>query len=81
MRDSSALSPDPTLSRWMMGRLASLQAERASATEALRGVQSGLAGNTGGTGGRQDRIESLMRTIARLDHAIAQWDTTTAHVR
>lgn len=81
MRDSSILSLDPPLSRWMMGRLASLQAERASAIEALRSVQSGLARVAGAAGSRQDHIESLSRRIARLDHAIAQWDTTTAHVR
>ena len=80
MRDSSAIGSEPPPSRWMIGRLASLQAERASATEALRVLQNGL-GKTAGAGSWQNQIESLKRTIARLDHAIAQWDTRTAHVR
>ncbi|MBA3810103.1 MAG: hypothetical protein H0X27_00350 [Caulobacteraceae bacterium] len=81
MPDGSNVSPDPALSRWMVARLESLRAERASAAEALRAIQAGLGGTSGGADRTQPRIESLTGRIARLDHALAQWDGATAHIR
>ena len=61
----------------MIYRLNVLRAERASAACALQSLGCGVAAQFDGAPDRQDRIDTLMRTIARLDGAISQWDAAT----
>ena len=58
----------------MIYRLNALRAERASAACTLQALGSSEAGQLFAAPDRENRIDTLMRTIDRLDNAIAQWD-------
>ena len=58
----------------MHHRLNALRAERASAACALQALVNSEFGQSVDAPGRQDRMGKLMRTIERLDDAIAQWN-------